>query len=110
MTHAIALTPGEPAGIGPDITVQIAQRAQAEPIVVYADPALLLARAEQLQLPLQLHPITHEIPTAPAPIGSLYIRAYHCAASVSAGNLDTKNAHYVLQCLQAAANDCLQQP
>lgn len=110
MTHAIALTPGEPAGIGPDIAVHIAQHTQAVPVIAYADPALLLTRAAQLQLPLQLHTVDQQLPTTPAPAGSLYVRAHHCAAKVSAGNLDTENARYVLQCLQAAANDCLQQP
>lgn len=110
MTLAIALTPGEPAGIGPDITVQIAQHAQSIPVIAYADPALLLARAAQLQLPLQLHNIDHTIPSAPLPAGSLYIREHHCNTTVTAGKLNAANAHYVLDCLRAAASDCLQQP
>lgn len=108
---AIALTPGEPAGIGPDIAVQIAQQTQSVPIIAYADAALLQARAEQLHLPLQLHSIAKNIiPAAALPAGALYICPFTCAAPVTAGALDTRNAHYVLQCLQAAAQDCLQQP
>lgn len=111
MTRAIALTPGEPAGIGPDITVHIAQRAQSVPVIAYADPTLLQARAAQLQLPLQLLTITeHALPATPAPAGALYIRPQHCKATVKTGTLNTDNAEYVLCCLQAAANDCLQQP
>ncbi len=111
MTRAIALTPGEPAGIGPDITVHIAQQAQTVPVIAYADPALLQARAAQLQLPLQLLTIAeHALPATPAPAGALYIRPQHCKAPVSAGQLNTANAEYVLRCLQTAAHDCLQQP
>ena len=110
MTLAIALTPGEPAGIGPDITLHIALRAQTVPVIVYADPALLIARAAQLQLPLQLHVIDGAIPSAPLPAGELYIRAQHCNATVTPGQLNAGNANYVLDCLRAAANDCLQQP
>ena len=44
----IALTPGEPAGIGPDLVVTLAQQAQAHEIVAIADPALLQERARLL--------------------------------------------------------------
>lgn len=107
---AIALTPGEPAGIGPDITVQLAQRAQTTPIVAYADPELLLARAAQLQLPLTLHSSDTIIPASPLPAGALYVRPQHCAEPVTPGRLNANNAHYVLHCLQHAAQDCLHQP
>ncbi|HNE25806.1 MAG TPA: 4-hydroxythreonine-4-phosphate dehydrogenase PdxA [Pseudomonadales bacterium] len=111
MTFAIALSPGEPAGIGPDISVHIAQQAQAVPVIAYADPALLQTRAAQLQQPLQLLAIEeHTLPSTPAPAGALYIRPQRCNAAVKAGTLNTANADYVLQCLQSAANDCLQQP
>lgn len=108
---AIALTPGEPAGIGPDITVMLAQQAQAVPVIAYADPGLLLQRAATLQLPLALHTLASPaLPDSVLPAGELYIRPFHCAAAVTPGQLDTRNAGYVLDCLRAAANDCLQQP
>ncbi len=108
---ALALTPGEPAGIGPDITVQVAQHAQAQAIIAYADPDLLQARARQLSLPLQLHtaPSSTEM-LAPLPASALYIKPFHCATSPQAGNLDIRNAAYVLDCLRAAARDCLDAP
>jgi 4-hydroxythreonine-4-phosphate dehydrogenase len=107
---AIALTPGEPAGIGPDITVQLAQQQQAIPVIAYADPDVLLARAKKLQLPLTLHAANDAVPTETLPAGSLYIKPHACAASVQAGTLDKRNATYVLDCLRSAARDCLQQP
>src|SRR4051812_45001366 len=51
----LALTPGEPAGIGPELVVMLAQRAHAAELVAFADPQLLHATAERLQLPLALH-------------------------------------------------------
>jgi len=42
----IALTSGEPSGIGPDIAIIHAQRERAENIQVYADPDVLLQRAK----------------------------------------------------------------
>ena len=50
----ILITPGEPAGIGPDITIQLAQQAWPAELVVVADPDLLTERAKLLHLPLQL--------------------------------------------------------
>lgn len=107
---AIALTPGEPAGIGPDITVQLAQEQQNIPVVAYADPDLLHHRAQQLQLPLALHVVGSEIPSALLPAGELYIKPHHCTVPTVAGTLDTRNAAYVLDCLRSAATDCLQHP
>lgn len=110
-THtAIALTPGEPAGIGPDITVQLAQQQQRLPIVAYADPDLLRARAQQLQLPLTLHSITDKIPTSPAAAGAMYIKPVTCLSPAIPGKLDTNNAAYVLECLRLAATDCNAHP
>ena len=50
----LALTPGEPAGIGPDLCVAIAQQSFDAEIVLVADPELLAARARLLGLPLRL--------------------------------------------------------
>lgn len=50
----IALTSGEPAGIGPDLCIQLAQQAQRHQIVVIADPELLQQRADELGLPIKL--------------------------------------------------------
>ncbi len=47
----IALTSGEPAGIGPDLAIQLAQTRQQAQLIVLADPALLQQRAQQLNLP-----------------------------------------------------------
>lgn len=110
--HAVALTPGEPAGVGPDITVQLAQQAQRIPVIAYADPDVLRARANQLQLPLALHPINNALTDAvsPLPAGALYIKPHTCKTAVQPGTLEKNNATYVLDCLRSAANDCLRQP
>ncbi len=100
----IALTSGEPAGIGPDLCVQWAQQARSEAVVVLADRATLQQRAAQLKLPLTLHdfgqkPITH---TA----GELSI--LHCpqAAATQTGQLNATNARFVLGLLDRAVAGC----
>jgi 4-hydroxythreonine-4-phosphate dehydrogenase len=62
----ILITPGEPAGIGPDIVAQIAQQSWPAELVVITDPEMLLARAKQIGLlkSLQLNHLWHT-PLAP---------------------------------------------
>ena len=50
----IAITTGEPAGIGPDIVLMAAQCAWPAELVVIADPNMLQQRAQALKLPIEL--------------------------------------------------------
>lgn len=103
----IALTPGEPAGIGPDITVQIAQQQQGYQLVAIADPHLLQERAAMLGLPLKCLPFETQqtvIETAP---GEIYVAPVPLLAPVLPGQLDSRNAGYVLTTLEQAVDGCL---
>ena len=53
--NRIAITMGEPAGIGPDILLQTAQQPWPAELVVSADPDLLAERAKQLNLNIKLN-------------------------------------------------------
>ena len=105
--RALALTTGEPAGIGPDLCVRIAQREWPVPLVAIADPDLMQARAEQLGLPLRLLPFDPAEGARPAAAGSLYIEPLAVRTSARAGQLDPANAPYVLQMLESAVHGCL---
>lgn len=105
MTPPLALTPGEPAGIGPDLVVQLAQQASDTPWLAIADPQLLQQRAQQLGLPLSVIP--YQQGATPAPAGSLYCHAIELSVPATAGQLDKRNANYVLQTLRHAAEGCL---
>ena len=50
----IAFTPGEPAGIGPDLAIINAQKKTDSPLLVFTDPDLLLARAKKLNLSIKI--------------------------------------------------------
>lgn len=102
----LALTPGEPAGIGPDLVARIAQQAWPRPLVAIADPELLQARAGQLGLPLQLLPFESGN-SGPAPAGALYHEPVPLRQAVTAGRLNPGNAGYVLDTLRHAAEGCL---
>jgi len=103
----IAVTPGEPAGIGPDLIVTLAQQALDAEIVAFADPALLIRRAEQLGLTLTLETINLQRPPQPHRPGTLSIHPVELRQTVNAGQLNTANAAYVLETLNHAVDGCL---
>lgn len=101
----LAVTPGEPAGIGPDLIIQLAaSRHLPANIVVVADPALLRQRAAELQQPVEL--IDYDADKLPAAdqVAVLPVGLRH---SVSRGQLDKANAAYVLETLDIASQGCL---
>ncbi len=105
--NLLAITAGEPAGIGPDLCVQIAQQAWPAPLVVVGDPDLLLDRAKLLDLPLHLTPIGDEAVPGPTMPGQLYIDEVRTKSPAQCGQLDPQNAEYVLETLRRAADGCL---
>jgi 4-hydroxythreonine-4-phosphate dehydrogenase len=107
VSTALALTVGEPAGIGPDITLQIAQHAGTRPLVAIADPGLLAARAKTLHLPIRLREIDSRVPDGAAEPGELYVQPVDLAAAVVPGELDPANSRYVLETIAVAARGCL---
>ena len=105
----IALTPGEPAGIGPDLVVMLAQSPRSAPLIAVADPQLLSERAEALNLPLTLlNCMADEQVRVPLEAGVLAVHPIDMSVPCQAGRLDTDNAGYVLKCLDEAVAGCLQ--
>ncbi|MDG2501165.1 MAG: 4-hydroxythreonine-4-phosphate dehydrogenase PdxA [Porticoccaceae bacterium] len=102
MTLSLALTPGEPSGVGPDLLIQLVQQPQDQELVAFADPDLLVQRAAQLGLPLSLI----EPRQQPLAAGELAIVPVPMPAPAVAGQLDQRNARYVLDCLDLAIEAC----
>jgi 4-hydroxythreonine-4-phosphate dehydrogenase len=100
----LAITPGEPSGIGPDLLIQLVQKPQDFELVAYADPELLDQRAAQLGLPLTLRTVTSK-PQQLRP-GELAIHPVSLRTQTIPGSLDTANAPYVLETLGKALADC----
>lgn len=103
----IAITAGEPAGIGPDILLAAAQGHWPAELVAIADPGLLRERADLLGLPLTLQPL--DLAAAPQTHrpGTLRVLAVPLARVSHPGQLDPGNAAYVVQTLQQAVDGCL---
>jgi 4-hydroxythreonine-4-phosphate dehydrogenase len=103
-----ALTPGEPAGIGPDLCLLLAREAQPHPIIAIASQQLLADRAKQLGLNIQLISVSPDTwPQQAAASGSLYVWDTPLAATVIPGQLNNANAAYVLQTLTRAGQGCI---
>ena len=105
--YRIALTPGEPAGIGPDLAVMLAQQVQPYEVVVIGDPQMLQARAQQLGLPLQLREINLQDAPRPNAAGELAVLPIQLAEPAVPGKLNVNNAPYILHTLDAAIEGCV---
>ncbi len=102
----LVITCGEPAGIGPDLCVQLAARRDQPALVVIADKYLLKKRAEQLGLPLLIQDYVLGEPILNRP-DALTVLHIPVAVPVKTGELDAANSRYVLQTLSRALQGCL---
>ncbi len=101
----LAITAGEPAGIGPDLCMQLAQHAHGCVLVVLADKILLQQRAALLGLDVQLHDYDPQ-QTSPLPPGHLRVLHISLVQPAQAGKLNPANSRYVLDLLTRAAQGC----
>ncbi|MDR3415959.1 MAG: 4-hydroxythreonine-4-phosphate dehydrogenase PdxA [Nevskia sp.] len=103
----LLLTPGEPAGIGPDLAVVLAQQPLPAALGVVCDPQILEERARQLGLPLRMRLRIAGHPLQPHRAGELQVMPVSLAAPAQASVLDPRNASYVLETLRLAAVEVL---
>lgn len=93
----VVITPGEPAGIGPDLVAELAQRDWPIELVICADGALLTDRARQIGLPLSLLPYDPTLPPQPQRAGTLTLLPVALNAPVQPGVLNVANGNYVVE-------------
>lgn len=105
-TLRIALTPGEPAGIGPDLVAQLAQSNWPHQIVVIADPEVITSRAAQLGLEIKLNMFDSSTAATAQRAGEICVLAEALAVPCQAGVLNPKNGAYVLNTLHRAVEGC----
>ncbi|WP_339799307.1 4-hydroxythreonine-4-phosphate dehydrogenase PdxA [uncultured Marinobacter sp.] len=103
----LALTAGEPAGIGPELCLQLATAAREQGIVVVASRALLADRASMLGLDISLH-AWQPGDTVACGAGELSVLDIPGIVSLVAGRTDPANSQYVLDTLTRAADGCLE--
>jgi len=103
----IAITSGEPAGIGPDLCIQLAQKPRDYPIVAIGNVELFHQRADQLNLDLKTQKYCKNQP-ASTQKGNLTVLDLPLSAPVKTQQLNKQNAPYVIESLTIAANGCLE--
>src|SRR5688572_8535159 len=106
-TPLIVVSSGEPAGIGPDISLALASRRFAARLAVLGDSDLLRSRARLLGEHVELVACSEPADVAPHEPGRLQVLPIALTAPVTAGTLDTRNAAYVLAMLRRATELCV---
>lgn len=104
---AIALTAGEPAGIGPDLCLLLAKEPCAHERVIIADPDLLADRAARLNLDLNIREFDPRRPPQAQQAGQLSVLPVRLNAPCVPGELNPANAPYVLETLRLGGQGCL---
>ncbi|HIG40104.1 MAG: 4-hydroxythreonine-4-phosphate dehydrogenase PdxA [bacterium] len=100
----LAITPGEPAGIGPDIALLLKKQDLGARLVLVADPGLMQQRAQLLGLPTpDFHICNHQNDILDGHINIIPVKP-GCISKP--GELNPSNANYVLQCLDTAVQLC----
>lgn len=106
MSQRLVITPGEPAGIGPDLLLKLATEPRSSRWVAVADPDMLEDRARLLGLEIDLLEFDPDL-TEPDAAGTLRVLPVNCAAAVVPGELAIANAAYVVETLEQAVAGCL---
>jgi len=102
----IVITSGEPAGVGPDACVTLAQTAWEADLVVAADADLLAVTAAALELPLSVERYEPSRASMPHRPGVLQVLHIPTRCEVLAGKPDVRNAAYVIEMLDRACDGC----
>jgi 4-hydroxythreonine-4-phosphate dehydrogenase len=97
----LAVTPGEPAGIGPDLIIMLAEQEWEAQLVIFADRDLLRARAALLGKKIDIIPYSKGMDYIQKP-GEIIVNHVPCAKEPIAGILDSENGHYVVNTLRLA--------
>jgi 4-hydroxythreonine-4-phosphate dehydrogenase len=101
----LIVTPGEPAGIGPDLVVMAAQQQRNTAWVVAADADMLCTRAAALELTLDIHT---DLQRPSRQARALTVLHTPLAVPAVPGHLDPRNVPGVMRALDAAIEGCMQ--
>lgn len=103
----IAITTGEPAGIGPDLCCMLAQENFSAELIFIGDANTLQDRANKLSIDVDIHQYDSSAPRTQHLAGQLKVLHTPCSAEVTPGQLNTDNGAYVLETLKVAAEGCI---
>jgi 4-hydroxythreonine-4-phosphate dehydrogenase len=99
---SIAFTPGEPAGIGPDLAVIYSQKSDRKNLLMFTDPDLLIERAKLLNLPINIVDSEHIYMP-----GDVRVYPVYTKEKPQCGILNTENSQFVLETIYEATKHCI---
>lgn len=102
MVQKVAITPGEPAGIGPDLVIKMAQQDWPVQLIVVASPTLIKERAEALGVSLELLTYDESAKATPHKANTITILPVELDKDCIPGELDSANGHYVVETLRVS--------
>lgn len=105
-TRRLVVTSGEPAGIGPDLCLRLAERDWPDALVVLCDRTALEDRASQMGIPVRIEAYDSATPAEPSRQGVLTVCHVPVSVPVVPGKLMTANAQYVIDLLDRAIVGC----
>jgi len=103
----IAVTPGEPAGVGPELVAKLCQSGHDAEIVAVADPDLLAERADAAGMALELRDHQPDRPAAAQSPGTVTLLRERLPRASVAGTANPANATYVVETIRRAVQGCL---
>lgn len=103
----IALTPGEPAGIGPDLCIQLAQQDLSCQLIAIASPELLIQRAKQLGYSIRINEFDSSLPPTTQTAGALTVMPVELIEPAQCGQTNPQNSRYVLKTITKATKGCM---
>jgi len=104
----IALTLGEPAGVGPELILDLARQPWPAELVIFGDPRLLASRARALGRQVGIAEFRGDAPASEARAGRLVVADLALPSPVVPGRLDPRNAPWVIELLRQACAGCQQ--
>ena len=107
MSNRLIITSGEPAGIGPDLTLMLAQQDWQDELVVLADRQVLLDRTQALGLNIHIRDYDANRPVEGSRAGELTLLEMATPAPVQAGQLNPENGPYIVAMLKRAIDGCM---
>ncbi len=103
----IALTPGEPAGIGPDLCIQLAQQDLRCQLIAITSPELLVQRAKQLNLSIRINEFDSSLPPTAQTKGCLTVLPVELTEPAQCGQTNPLNSRFVLKTITKATKGCM---
>ncbi|MCY4050373.1 MAG: 4-hydroxythreonine-4-phosphate dehydrogenase PdxA [Gammaproteobacteria bacterium] len=106
MTPAIAISSGEPAGIGPDICLILATQSHKARIIFLADPDLIASRANQLDIEVEIQELEDDLDIPVHQPGIMRVLPIRAPYRTIIGKLNSANSEYVVQLIDKAVDLC----